>query len=80
LNNCSNFNVQRSIDGTPVKIDPEGAIGWVELIRCSFSPFVDTRKNSATQPETRMYKMQYLEKDQPVGLVSDIIKVVAAIY
>jgi hypothetical protein len=62
------------------KVDAEAAINWVEYGRYNFSPFVDTRKNAGTQPETRMYKLQYFEKDKPVGVQSDIIKVVAAIY
>lgn len=62
------------------KVDAEAAINWVEYTRCTVSPFKDTRKNAGSQPETRMYKMQYFEKDQPVGLQSDILKVVAAIY
>ena len=62
------------------KVDAEAAISWVEYGRYNFSPFVDTRKNAGTQPETRMYKLQYFEKDKPVGMMSDIIKVVAAIY
>jgi hypothetical protein len=62
------------------KIDAEASINWVEYGRFNYSPFVDTRKNTGTQPETRMYKLQYFEKDKPVGVQSDIIKVVAAIY
>jgi hypothetical protein len=62
------------------KVDAEAAISWVEYTRCTVSPFKDTRKNAGSQPETRMYKFQYFEKDQPIGKQSDIIKVVAAIY
>ncbi len=62
------------------KVDAEAAINFVEYGRYNYSPFVDTRKNAGTQPETRMYKLQYFEKDKPVGMQSDIIKVVAAIY
>ena len=61
-------------------VDAEAAINWVEYTRCTVSPFTDTRKNAGSQPETRMYKFQYFEKDLPVGLQSDIIKVVTAIY
>ena len=61
-------------------VDAEAAISWVEYTRCTVSPFTDTRKNAGSQPETRMYKFQYFEKDLPVGLQSDIIKVVTAIY
>jgi hypothetical protein len=75
--------VNAAVTAAPVagsKVDAEAAISWVEYGRYNYSPFVDTRKNAGAQPETRMYKLQYFEKDKPVGLQSDIIKVVAAIY
>ena len=62
------------------KVDAEATINWVEFTRCTISPFKDIRKNASNQPETRMYKFQYFEKDLPVGKQSDIIKVVVAIY
>ncbi len=35
-------------------IDAEAAISWVEYARCNYSPFIDDRKNSGKQPETRL--------------------------
>jgi hypothetical protein len=39
------------------------------------SPYVDTRENLAAGPETRHYQAQYLDGDDPVGLVSDTLTV-----
>lgn len=39
------------------------------------SPYVDTRPNLAAGPESRMYQAQYLEGDDLVGLLSDIVAV-----
>lgn len=39
------------------------------------SPYVDNRANLAAGPETRHYQAQYLDGDDPVGLVSDTLTV-----
>jgi hypothetical protein len=39
------------------------------------SPYVDNRANLAAGPETRQYQAQYLDGDDPVGLVSDTLTV-----
>ena len=35
------------------------------------SPYVDTRPNLAAGPETRQYQAQYIQRDDPTGLLSD---------
>lgn len=45
------------------------------------SPWEDTRKNQVLNvPEVRYYRFQYMLNDKPVGLYSDVIKVVCEIY
>lgn len=45
------------------------------------SPFEDTRKNKVFNvAETRHYRFRYLLNDQPVGELTDVIKVVCDIY
>lgn len=45
------------------------------------SPYEDFRKNQQEgQPETRHYKLRYMKDDKPIGLESDVVKVVAEIY
>lgn len=39
------------------------------------SPYVDNRANLAAGPEMRQYQAQYLDGDDPVGLVSDTLTV-----
>jgi hypothetical protein len=39
------------------------------------SPYVDNRANLAAGPELRQYQAQYLDGDDPVGLVSDTLSV-----
>ena len=53
---------------------------WVEIGRDLKSPFEDTRSN--LQPgvaEARYIKMRYMKNDQPIGLESDVVKVVVDI-
>lgn len=60
--------------------DLDNLVTWAELGKCNTSPFIDTRVNSSLQPETRQYKMIYFKKDKPVGLESDVLRVIAQIY
>ncbi len=62
---------------------PEGIsdnIKWIEIGRAMRSPFEDTRKNKSSVPETRYYRIRCMYNDKPVGLHSDIIKIVSEIY
>ena len=53
---------------------------WTEIGRDLKSPYEDTRSNQ--QPgvaEARYVKMRYMKNDQPIGLESDVVKVVVDI-
>ncbi|HDY86943.1 hypothetical protein LCGC14_1741580 [marine sediment metagenome] len=54
---------------------------FTEIGRDSRSPFEDERKNQTPgQPETRHYKLRYVDENQkPVGVESDVVKAVAQI-
>ena len=53
---------------------------WTEIGRDLKSPYEDTRSNQAAGvAETRYYKMRYMKNDQPIGLESDVVKVVVDI-
>ena len=45
------------------------------LARDTEEPYVDTRANLSPGPETRYYRAQFLNKDQPVGQFSDLLVV-----
>ncbi len=49
--------------------------GFTFLATDTASPYVDNRANLAAGPETRQYQAQYLDGDDPVGLVSDTLSV-----
>lgn len=54
---------------------------WELLGRDSKSPYEDERKNKQPNtPEERYYKLRYIIDDKPVGLESDVAKVIAEIY
>jgi len=53
---------------------------WEEIGRDSFSPFEDRRTNLSDAPEIRFYKMRYIYNDEPVGLESEIVSVLADIH
>ena len=45
------------------------------LARDTEPPYVDTRPNLGTGPETRQYQAQYLDGDELVGPLSDLLVV-----
>ena len=54
---------------------------WEKIGRDSKSPYEDERKNKqAGIPEDRYYKLRYILDDKPIGLESDVVKVLAEIY
>ena len=65
----------------PGEVTPQMAaqIQWEEIGRDMRSPFEDRRSNISANPEFRYYKLRYLRNDQPIGLDSDIIKVLTDI-
>jgi len=53
---------------------------WTEIGRDLKSPYEDSRHNQqAGTAETRHYKMRYMKNDQPIGMESDVVKVVVDI-
>ena len=51
-----------------------------EIRICNHSPFIDKDKNKSDTPENRFYQLRYMNKDVPVGLYSEAIKVLCEIY
>ena len=51
-----------------------------EIRICNHSPFIDKDKNKTNTPENRFYQLRYMNKDVPVGLYSEVIKVLCEIY
>lgn len=71
--------IKKHMDGVIIFASYDG-VTYTELGRDTRSPFEDKRKNVVPgKPETRYYKLRYLKGDLPVGLESDVIKVVALI-
>ena len=54
-------------------------VTFTQIGKDTHSPFEDTRSNASDGAETRYYKLRYFVKDAPVGLESDIVKVVCTI-
>lgn len=71
--------LKRNMDGVIVYGSYDGVI-YTDLGRDNRSPFEDIRKNVVPgKPETRYYKLRYIKNDKPVGLESDVIKVIVLI-
>ncbi len=66
--------------GTPSPMPGQGAAAWQRLGEDEKSPFEDTRKNRANRPEIRYYRMRYKQDNKPIGLYSEIVKVIVEIY
>jgi len=64
-------------DGVRIETRRAGETNWTFLAIDTESPYVDNRANLAAGPETREYRAQYLEGDDPIGLLSDILSVTA---
>ena len=54
--------------------------GWKALGTDQKSPYEDKRLNKTEFPENRYYRIRYIKDDKPVGVYSDIVKVVTEIY
>lgn len=71
-----------------VKARMEGALvdrsyngkDFEEIRICNHSPFIDKAKNKSNTPENRFYQLRYMNKDVPVGLYSEVVKVLCEIY
>ena len=59
--------------------DPSSPL-WVKLGEDDRSPYEDTRTNITNRPEVRYYRMRYKQNNKPIGLYSDIVKVIVEIY
>lgn len=71
--------IKRNMDGVIVSGSYDG-VTYTDLGRDNRSPFEDMRKNLVPgKPETRYYKLRYIKNDKPVGLESDVIKVIVLI-
>ncbi len=57
----------------------EAVMKWTEIGRATSSPYKDKRSNTSLKPEVRHYKMRFMIKDEPIGLDSDIITVIASV-
>ena len=81
--------VKATLDGVIVMGSYDGS-AYTQIGTDTKSPFEDTRPNqsaapaalaappppSSAKPEVRFYKMRYIKNDKPVGLFSDVVKVV----
>jgi len=61
--------IESSLDGTT----------FTQIGKDTHSPFEDTRSNTTDGAETRYYRLRYFKNDAPVGLYSDVVKVVCMI-
>jgi hypothetical protein len=61
--------ISRSLDGT----------NWETVDKDFKSPWEDESFNRTSAAEWRYYRLRYLHNDQPVGLVSDVVKVLVSI-
>ena len=53
--------------------------GWDKLDKDYKSPYEDKRPNIGPDPEVRLYMARYIDNDEPVGLESEIFKVLVDI-
>jgi hypothetical protein len=53
---------------------------WKKLDVDNRSPYEDKRLNKSTKPEDRYYRIRPMMDNKPVGIYSDIVKVVASVY
>ena len=70
--------VKATLDGVIVMGSYDGT-SYTQIGTDTKSPFEDTRPNQSAapaKPEVRFYKMRYIKNDKPVGLFSDVVKVV----
>jgi hypothetical protein len=70
------------LSSNPVPGTPPSMPGstWQRLGEDEKSPFEDTRKNRTNRPEIRYYRMRYKQDNKPIGLYSEIVKVIVEIY
>jgi hypothetical protein len=68
--------VKKRFSGVIIQSRRGGEAAFADLGRDNFSPFDDERAPvTAGAAETREYRMQYLDKDDPVGDWSDVVVV-----
>ena len=72
--------ITKPTDPAETVTDEEHVIIWTEIGRAASSPFIDTRENQTSKPETRLYRMRYVRKQLPIGKESDPLSVVANVY
>jgi hypothetical protein len=66
--------------GTPSPTPGAPTPLWVKIGEDEKSPYEDTRTNVGPHPETRFYRMRYKKDNKPIGLWSDVVKVIVEIY
>jgi hypothetical protein len=64
--------VKGGSDGVVISSKRGSEEGFSFLATDTASPYVDTRPNLTSGPETRLYQARYLVGDEPVGLLSDL--------
>ncbi len=68
--------VKGRFDGVDIETRRDGEPTWTYLAFDSFSPYLDTRPPAvAGKPEVRRYRLRYRNKENPVGVWSDLIQV-----
>ena len=66
------------LDGVFIEGSYDG-VQFTEIGKDTHSPFEDTRVNVTDGAEIRYYRLRYFKNDEPVGLYSDVVKVVCSI-
>jgi len=80
LPNCTEiYWVKARMEGVLVDRSYDGK-DFEEIRICTHSPFIDKDKNKTNTPENRFYQLRYINKDVPVGLYSDVVKVLCEIH
>jgi hypothetical protein len=70
--------VKGTLDGVFIESSYDG-VTFSEIGKDTRSPFEDKRSNVSDGAETRHYRLRYFVNDEPVGLDSDVVKVVCSI-
>lgn len=70
--------VKGSMQGVVVQSSRDGST-WIQRDKDFRSPWEDTQANTVTDAEWRHYRLRYLHRDQPVGLFSDVVRVLVSI-
>ena len=70
--------VKGTLDGVFIESSYDG-VTFTQIGKDTRSPFEDKRSNVSDGAETRHYRLRYFKNDEPVGLFSDVVKVVCSI-